>query len=416
MLKSPLLTGRSLLRRSLAVAICLGVDLALFLSSFGFGGVDWIGGTAPTWTVAALLILGHAVLGTVRSPWAGYTVFLALIVVRPLIPSLDPFAGYALALFLMARAPVPRHAWLALAGAAVAVVFNTIGVYRIDSAPGPSGSIAVSVFIFTLVYVTVWTVGRMLGRSDRRLIRHQATALAAREAALAKERLRISRELHDSVAHSLTAIVLQSAGARTALRRRAASEEEMAQLLSGIESTASQSMRELHRMLGMLRTPDPEDILNPADACLRRGPDQAPLHGLDEIAGLVETVRESGVDVVSTVSGVPVPVDPSVGHTAYRVVQEGLSNVMKHAGPGARAQVTLEWRPARLVLSVRNTQGTSSPAASVSGGFGLAGLRERLDVAGGTLQAGPTSDGYLLQVSVPTTVGTDTPLPTPEEH
>lgn len=410
MLTGRLLGGPALVRRVVLVAIALTLDLFLYFISYGTDPVDWGGGTVPFWVVPALLLTAHALFAAFRSPWVGYLTFLLLICLRPLVPTLDPFFGYAVALFLLARSPSLRQALLALAGTLPAIVGQRIGTALIsgilEEGPDPA-AIAAGVVVYVLLYAATWTVGRLLGRTEGRLNRHQAVAVAAREQAVAEERVRISRELHDSVAHSLTAIVLQSAGARAALRRRAASEEDVAGLLSGIESTASQSMRELHRMLGLLRAAEPGTASGSAEDGVRHGPEQAPLHGLDEITGLVETARASGVDVVTTASGTPVSVDPSIGHTVYRAVQEGLSNVMKHAGPGARAELTLDWLPARLVLSVRNTRGIDSPTASVSGGFGLTGLRERLDVVGGTLQVGPTTDGYLLQVGVPTTAGQD---------
>lgn len=181
--------------------------------------------------------------------------------------------------------------------------------------------------------------------------------------------------------------MLQAAGARAGLARGTASRDDLGLAFESIQNAGEQSMRELHRLLGMLREPK----------------EQAQADGVEQLARLVDSARSSGFDVVADVSGAAVELDPSIAHTAYRVVQEGLSNAMKHGGDGTRIEVTCDWLPGSLVVAVRNTAGVTAVSAP-SGGFGLVGLRERVSVSGGTLEAGPTPQGYLLQATLPTAV------------
>lgn len=402
------LTGRALVVRLLVVVAALALDLFLWnqVTQTAFGG------DLPIWVLPLASLLAYTPLAVFRSAVPGYLTITALILCKLVAPGIITFAGFGVALFLLARNPDRRLARLALAGVLVPVAVNTIAdTHFLEDRSELLGMILVSVILWSLLYLAVWSAGHLLFRAADQLVASQAEAARAREQALAQERLRISRELHDSVAHSLTAIVLQSAGTRSAVRRHTATEEDLESLLTGIEKTASQSLRELHRMLGMLRAPE-DDSPERSDTTTGTGTSEtagtgtsshSPMHGIEEIGELIEGSRSAGMDVSLATSGTPVDVDPSLGHTVYRVVQEGLSNVMRHAGPGARTTVTLDWLPAQLVISVRNTAGIRPPATTISGGFGLIGLRERVDILGGSLDSGPSADGYLLLARVPTT-------------
>lgn len=199
------------------------------------------------------------------------------------------------------------------------------------------------------------------------------------------ERLRISRDLHDSVAHSLTAIVLQTAGVR-AVQRTGSRDIDIDAVLGDIQSTAEQSVRELHRLLGILRSENDEAKMRP--------------QGVEDIQELIDPVRAAGFEVRLRSTGSQRPLDPSIAHAAYRVVQEGLSNVMRHAGQGARAAVELDWSEQKLTVEVCSVSGIVQEPAE-SGGFGLLGLRERITVSGGILQSGPTKNGFLLKAVLP---------------
>jgi len=150
-----------------------------------------------------------------------------------------------------------------------------------------------------------------------------------------------ARELHDSVTGAVTAMILYSAGARAQL---GPDEERAHDALRVVERAGTQAMNELHRMLGLLRTPD-------GRAAVEAGC-RPELAALDE---LVERTRSGGLDVALVVDGQARQLDPSVDQAGYRVVQEALTNATKHAGPGARVEVTLTWRSTDLLLDIRST-------------------------------------------------------------
>ena len=233
--------------------------------------------------------------------------------------------------------------------------------------------------------VAAWIAGRALARNHHRLTVERRWAEEARDEATAAERLRISRDLHDSVAHSMTAIVLQVAGVRAVIKRGSPG-VDLDHVLNDVQSTAEQCMRELHRLLGMLRS----ESASSSDR----------VRSLDDVSELIDSARDSGLDTIAAEHGDSRSLDPSVSHAAYRVVQEALSNAMKHAGDGARVEVLTEWKLEQLCITVRSISGVAVRVA-ISGGYGLLGLRERISVCGGTLQHGPTKDGYLLRAILP---------------
>jgi signal transduction histidine kinase len=192
--------------------------------------------------------------------------------------------------------------------------------------------------------------------------------------AAADERARIARELHDVVSHSLSVIAIQSSAAEAALERDPALARAP---LAAIRSSSEQALDEMRRMLGVLRTPDDGDGL-------------APQPGLARLPELVEHARAAGVEVTLEVAGTPRPLPASVDLSAFRIVQEALTNVRKHAS-GASTTVHVGWEPAALALAVRDRG--PGPASVANGGHGLVGMRERVRLHGGELRAGPADDG-----------------------
>ena len=210
-------------------------------------------------------------------------------------------------------------------------------------------------------------------------LRRQADALAAVEA----ERARIARELHDVVAHAVSVIVVQAQAAGRVLEGEQASARES---LHAIESTARTALVEMRRLLEMLR---PEE----------GGSGLTPQPGLDQLGALVSQVREAGLDVELQVEGEPRAVPAGVDLSAFRIVQEALTNVLKHAGP-ARTLVLLRYCPSGIELEVVD-DGTS--AGSAGRGHGLLGMRERAAVVGGLIETGPRDGrGYAVRASLPT--------------
>jgi signal transduction histidine kinase len=209
---------------------------------------------------------------------------------------------------------------------------------------------------------------------------------AGQEEALRAERARIARELHDVVTHSVSVMVLQTGAARQIMGR----DESRAQaLLESVEASGRSALEELRRLLGLL------------DDRAREAP-LSPQPGVTEIPALVDQVREAGLPVELCVEGQPRPVSGGVAVAAYRIVQEALTNVLKHAD-GASTRVVLRWADAALELEILDRGAGSGAAAPDAGaGRGLAGMRERAAMYGGTLDAHAEPErGYLVRAHLP---------------
>jgi signal transduction histidine kinase len=198
--------------------------------------------------------------------------------------------------------------------------------------------------------------------------------VARAAAAVAQERARLARELHDVVAHSVSVMVVQAGAAEQVL---AGDPERARAPLQSIQATGRQTVVELRRLLGILREGDHELAT-------------APQPSLAQLDGLLEDARNAGVAVSATVEGTPRPLPPSIDLSAYRIVQEGLTNVIKHAGQ-ATAQVRVCYLDHVLELQVTD-DGPGSPDEE-SSGHGLLGVRERVALFGGSFQAGNRAEG-----------------------
>ncbi len=219
--------------------------------------------------------------------------------------------------------------------------------------------------------------------------RDSAAAVAAEQ-----ERRRIARDLHDVVAHSLTVVVAQADGGRYAART---DPEAAVRSLETVAATARAALVDLRTALGVLRS--------------EGGAQTAPLPGLADVPDLVAAVRSGGHQVALTQLGRPQEVSGGTGLTLYRVVQESLTNVLKHAGPGAAATVVLEHRPGAVAVEVTDDgagtaahlgAGRDGADGHAGSGSGLEGMRERVAAAGGTLRAGPRAGGgWSVRAEVP---------------
>jgi signal transduction histidine kinase len=210
------------------------------------------------------------------------------------------------------------------------------------------------------------------------------------ERALLEERQRIARELHDVVAHHMSVIAIQ---AEAAPYKTPDPPKELVESFAEIRASALSGLNELRRVLGVLRS----------DA-----PDTTPQPGLGDLDELLESARSAGVTVAAGVTGTPRPLPEGVDLSAYRIVQEALSNAMRHA-PGAAVEVKLCYGDAALVVEVRNdcppgngSVETQDRAPGEGGGHGIIGMRERATMLGGHLQAGPTKKGeFLVTAALP---------------
>ena len=211
----------------------------------------------------------------------------------------------------------------------------------------------------------------------------EQNSLLAREVA-SEERNRIARELHDVIAHSVSVMVLQAtAGARVAKRDPG----EAAKAFEVIEETGRQALVELRRAIGVLRGGQ-----EPAAELL-------PQPGLDQLGSLIEQVQRTGIAVQMKVQGNPRPLPAGVDLSAYRIVQESLTNIIKHS-KAARAEVDLRYDDDSLVLEIRD-DGHGPIAPLAAGGHGLAGMRERAAMLGGKLEAGQFAGGFRVRARLP---------------
>ncbi|WP_240436083.1 MULTISPECIES: histidine kinase [Streptomyces] len=239
------------------------------------------------------------------------------------------------------------------------------------------------------------------GRREARAELGRQTTLTAEERArrtLLEERSRIARELHDVVAHHMSVISIQAQVAPHLVENPS---EELRENLDGIRQNALEALTELRRVLGVLRAEHPDRVHESDDPATGTAP-HAPQPTLDRLDALVENTRAAGLSVRVDVRGVRRPLPSGVELSAYRIVQEALSNVLRHA-PGATASVALVHYVHGVDVRVVNSRPTRSVPSSPGAGHGLLGMRERAAMLGGTLRAGPHPDGgYEVAAYLPT--------------
>jgi signal transduction histidine kinase len=249
----------------------------------------------------------------------------------------------------------------------------------------PSGRTNVFIgFVFlTITFRVAWLAGKwMQRRRTKERARVAERAEQAREA-LRAERARIARELHDVLAHAVSVIVLQARGARHALADRP---QEARTAIDAIERTASQALGEMRRLLNVLRADDIGATLAPQPSLARMEP-------------LITQVRAAGLSVELQIEGMTRELPAGIDLCAYRIVQEALTNSLKHAGP-ATAAVVLRYGNDALDVEIADT-GTANVNGDLAG-LGLAGMRERVALFGGQLESGPRpGGGYLVKARLP---------------
>lgn len=260
----------------------------------------------------------------------------------------------------------------------------------------PGHSAAELVFV-PLLFGIAWLAGFALhARAEQADAAEARAAQAEREResaariAVAEERARIARELHDIVAHAVSVMVLQVGAVRHKLPDELADDRDA---LQGVEQTGRSALAEMRRLLGAMRT-EGED------------PELAPQPGLDDLQALVEEVGRAGLPVTVHVDGERAPLPRAIDLSAFRIVQEGLTNALRHSG-ASRADVTLRYTPEELEIEVRD-DGDGSDAARNSPGFGLLGIRERVKIYGGEMNAATQPQGgFVLDARLP--LGGDRP-------
>ncbi|WP_089003427.1 sensor histidine kinase [Micromonospora echinofusca] len=393
-------------------------------------GRPWRGVAFDVLVAAVVVLLGLAGLANQPGGWKATLVSAAMAVAllfRRAHPSAVAVAVAALALVqvvagwgplafdvavLIALYSVVKYAdrlrdgILAGVGAAVGVVLAGLQT---------QGVIAwwATAIYYGLVTGAVWLVA--LNVRTRRLyvltLEERAATLerereAEARAAVAGERTRIARELHDVVAHSMAVMIVQADGARFMLDR---DPETARQAVKVVADTGRQALEEMRRLVGVLREPSaPDAQAGPGAADAPDGPGAAadPAHrrlALTELPALLDRFRAAGLRARHTVTGEPAPMPPGLELTVYRVVQEGLTNALKHAGVGAGVEVTVACAgDAVVVRVVDDGQGRPPVSPAPSGGHGLVGMRERVGVYDGSLTAGPRlAGGWQVEARLP---------------
>ncbi len=283
-----------------------------------------------------------------------------------------------------------------LAAWAVPTILAQVGHAGVAAAPDVSSAAATAPAVvgFGLVVLT-WAAADQVRASMERTALAEASQVAQAQERIARaevgaleERQRIAREMHDIVAHGLSVMIVQADGARFAA---GTDPDAASRALATIAETGRTSLAEMRRLLGLLR-----DGEEPAA--------HAPAPRLADLDDLVEQIRAAGVPVTYSVRGAQIPVDEVVQLTAYRIVQEALTNVLKHAGPGVRVSVVVSADPDRVTVDVVDDGVGGAPTHT---GLGLRGMAERAAMLGGRAEAGPgRSGGFHVHASLPTGGGT----------
>jgi signal transduction histidine kinase len=323
----------------------------------------------PLYHAPALLLNTVPLLWRRRFPIAMYLIQnlgLFAWLAPPLISSLVAvlFGCYSMSLFTRHRAvsfsiPLAQAALLAAVGIPLRFYTPAMPAWLSELVAG----------------VGVWLAGdavRGLEERSRRLERERELVT---QVAIAEEQARIARELHDIVAHSVSIMVVQAGAAR---RLVAGSPARAAEALQTVEESGRAALTELRQLLGVLSEQSQEAAL-------------APQPGLAQLGVLVERLRQTGFPVELRREGTPQALQPGIELAAYRVIQEALTNALRHAG-GPPTRVVVRYGEGRLDLEVRNARGSAAPAAE-GAGRGIVGMRQRVAVYGGELEAGPLPDG-----------------------
>jgi signal transduction histidine kinase len=377
---------REVSRRNWAFDIAVAVAVGVFGQLEAWWGIGSTHRQGPLWVqsllyaTTALLLVGRRV-----APLGVLTAMVAVSLVEFVAVGSPEGFGVSLApviaTYTVGNQLPWRRSWIALV---LSVVI--LGAW---AALDPMNS-SWTESLFSMVWITpaiiAWLLGALvrvsrLNVEQRRINREQRASQA-----VAEERNRIARELHDVIGHSVSVMTVQASAVRRRLTAEQAAER---QALETVESTGREALAEMRRMVGVLRHSGAEADLEPPP-------------GLGQIDRLVEKFRSAGLPVSVNVTGEPRELAPGLDLTSYRLVQEGLTNTLRHAESPRCVEVSIDYQPDRIELAVRDDGARVEPAAPVEAGSGLLGMRERVGVYGGSLVAqGRPEGGFELVARLP---------------
>lgn len=386
-------TGPTRLTRLLDLALAAAVTAAgvaeiwvPFQSRAGEGG--------PVASTVVTLLLGLALTQRRAHPLGTAVVALsvwptAFLLVPVYVLFFGQFVPMAVAVFSVARYGRGRVPFFGAGLAAATLLFFDLFV-AVLQAPG-------EIVFHWGVFAIVWGFGYGLRRheqraeeSTRRAVEAEVAAAEQAMAAVLAERTRIARELHDIVAHSVSTMVVQAGAAEQVVGE---DPELVRRALATIRITGADALGEMRRVVTMLRDDDGAESA---------GADRAPQPGLDGLPALVAATRAAGLEATLEVRGDPQPLPPGLELSGYRVVQEALTNVRRHAGASS-VRVVVEHRPDELRIEVADDgAGRDAQAAAEGGGHGLVGMRERVTMYGGRVEAGlGATGGFVVRAALP---------------
>jgi signal transduction histidine kinase len=359
-------------RQPRVVDVLVTVAVVLLTLAFALRGLE----DRILWGVAFILAGSLPLLFRRRWPFA----VLAVVSVMPVLAPVDLPLGLAMVVALYTVGT--QRSWratLAASGAVLvaALVYSLAGGSRIDG----GAVVALALLCAVGAGLGLYIGGKRTSITSLEGLAREQQLLAER--AVAEERVRIAQELHDVIAHNVSLIVVQ-AQALGATH----GDERVKGATEGIADLGRRTMAEMHRTLRLLRARDD-------------GPELAPQPGLGDLDELLARSRAAGLPVELAVEGAPRRLAQSVDLSAFRIVQEALTNVVKHAGR-ARTAVTIAYGPEALELTIVDSGGGARSERPAPGGHGLIGMRERTALFGGTLTAGPRSgDGFEVRALLP---------------
>ncbi|HEX7104236.1 MAG TPA: histidine kinase [Nitrolancea sp.] len=355
-------------------------------------------------TIVVLAIVVASVAFAFRrvAPAASFAVVSVALLIQTIVPNssgvlptlvIFPFSLFAFSAY--------GRRWAPALGLAVSLVgAGAITTELMLNPPSGQGHVPLVALYGTSLAVALvgWSLGLFrrvqlayIAALEERAARAEAEREERARAAAREERTRIAREMHDVVAHSLAVIVSQAQGGRYAAR---SDPDRAGAVLATIAETGRQALSDMRGLLDVLR-PDA-----PVTGDIKTDEGWTPQPTLAELPDLLERVRAAGLPVTYTASGAERPLGPAAGLAIYRLVQEALTNTLKHAGPGAEATVRFDWGEQALTAIVRDSGRGVVP--SPGEGHGLIGMRERLASVGGSVTAGPLpGGGFKVEARLP---------------